>query len=569
MKNTNKKTRKTSKARKTLTASVAALMLATTAANIGASAFPMEPWGFESYRVKASTTAEDYVKYQLDGKKYKDVLDAWKKAMKDPTKAFEKGNDINGDGVVTKEETDQVSEKIREYAAAMTAGIIKMGLSVNFPGSQFVADKPLGDLTNALFGVKQKASNEDVIKQVNKSTQELISKINEAEEKIVTRTANISVASKYGQVVDEFTSGADIYRKSVNEASSEGTKDEKAVAVALNLGSMKNWADKDIVEKMGYATYYFTSDYCTTDSENGSNIYDIAMRTAIDKGSLFMKEAVENSQQYIIKTTGKYLKSCLTVLEMLSSMQKVSQLTPEQVAAMSKSAQDDYKEIAAHADKAYACEVDILNDLAGEDGILSRTSKYIQRKETEPTTYVGRGLNNFVQLENFLDYRENLTFVEAYQNRTIRAGYDWRWVKGYEDYMIKRGGLSYSEIEGICKHAFALRYNVENYLKQNGFDVDKNATSGKTRVMPTGFYDDDRGSAFRGYNSDLGFKGYKTKTGYSKDSGAEKFKSICKVHEPFYVPLVWEIRNEDNNDIYAFFVQKGKAGWIEGSPEPA
>lgn len=55
---------------------------------------------------------------------------------------------------------------------------------------------------------------------------------------------------------------------------------------------------------------------------------------------------------------------------------------------------------------------------------------------------MARGLNKFVELENYLDYRNNLTFCEAYQKRTIRAGYDWRWVKGYEDYMIKRGGLS-------------------------------------------------------------------------------------------------------------------------------
>ncbi len=97
---------------------------------------------------------------------------------------------------------------------------------------------------------------------------------------------------------------------------------------------MNRWEGNDLVVKMGLANYYFTSDYCTTDSENGNNIYEIAMQKAIDKGSKFMKEAVENSERYIIQTTNKYTKACLTMLEMLSSKQTVSKLTPEQVAAL-------------------------------------------------------------------------------------------------------------------------------------------------------------------------------------------------------------------------------------------
>ena len=571
--------RKTSKGKKAA-AMLAALMAASTMASISASALPSSLWGDQmpdpnpvirtvcEEEDKTTDPAEEFVKKKLDGLSYREVLSVWEKVMKNPGTAFKEGNDIDGDGVVTTEETDAVSKKIREYGAAMTAGLLKMGLQHYCAEMQFVFDKPISDLTNAMFGVKS-TSNNDIIKTINSSTQQIINRISEAEETIVKRSTNISVANEYGAAVDKFYSAADLYRSFLETASDDGTIEENAVAIAAKLGDMNRWESNDLVVKMGLANYYFTSDYCTTDSENGNNIYEIAMQKAIDKGSKFMKEAVENSERYIIQTTNKYTKACLTMLEMLSSMQTVSKLTPEQVAALPATLKDDYKAIAAHADQAYSYEADILNDLVGEDGILTKTDKYLERKETQPTTFVARGLNDFVELENYLDYRNNLTFCEAYPKRTIRAGYDWRWVKGYEDYMIKRGGLSYSEIEGICKHAFSLGYNVENYLKANGFDVDKNAESGKTRVMPTGFYDDDEGPAFSGYNSDLGFKGYKTTTGYNKYAGAEKFKSICKVHEPFWVPLVWEIRNEDNNDIYAFFVQKGKADWIEGTPEPA
>ena len=576
MTNTNRKTSKSKK----VAAMLAAIMAVSTMASISASALPSSLWGDQmpdpnpvigtvcEEEDKTTDPAEEFVKKKLDGLSYREVLSVWEKVMKNPGTAFKEGSDIDGDGVVTTEETDAVSKKIREYGAAMTAGLLKMGLQHYCAGMQFVFDKPISDLTNAMFGVKS-TSNNDIIKTINSSTQQIINRISEAEETIVKRSTNISVANEYGAAVDKFYSAADLYRSFLESASDDGTIEENAVAIAAKLGDMNRWESNDLVVKMGLANYYFTSDYCTTDSENGNNIYEIAMQKAIDKGSKFMKEAVENSERYIIQTTDKYTKACLTMLEMLSSMQTVSKLTPEQVAALPATLKDDYKAIAAHADQAYSYEADILNDLVGEDGILTKTDKYLERKETQPTTFVARGLNNFVELENYLDYRNNLTFCEAYQKRTIRAGYDWRWVKGYEDYMIKRGGLSYSEIEGICKHAFSLGYNVENYLKANGFDVDKNAESGKTRVMPTGFYDDDEGPACVGYNSDLGFKGYKTTTGYNKDAGAEKFKSICKVHEPFWVPLVWEIRNEDNNDIYAFFVQKGKADWIEGTPEPA
>ena len=44
-----------------------------------------------------------------------------------------------------------------------------------------------------------------------------------------------------------------------------------------------------------------------------------------------MKEAVENTQRYIVGCTDKYLKSSITLLEMLTAMDDVSKLTPKQV----------------------------------------------------------------------------------------------------------------------------------------------------------------------------------------------------------------------------------------------
>ena len=559
MTNTNRKTNKGKK----VAAMLAAVMAASTMASISASALPSSLWGdnmpgfnlgiTRTEEKDLSELAEEYVKYQFDGKKYKDILDVWQKVMDDPTTAFEKGNDINGDGVVTDEENKAVGEKVKEITAAFTAGLFKMGLSQCFPGSQFAADKALGDMTNAMFGVK-KASNEDVIKIINSSAKELIGKIEQAENSIVTRTANLGVASKYGQRVDEFASAANTYRTNINMASSKGTVDEKTVAVASKLGNMNKWAENDLVKKMDIVKYYFTSDYCTTDSENGSNIYDIAMRTAIDKGSLFMKEAVENSQVYITQITGKYMKSCLTVLEMLSSMQKVSELTPEQVAAMSKVAQDDYRNIAAHSDDAYGCEAEILDDLLGEDGILRRTANYIGRKETEPTTYVGRGLGRFIKLDRNIEYVGDDLFVEAYHDRWLIPGYDYRWKKDSDTKLIKESGLSCSEVEGICKHAIKSGYKGTNYLKENGFnipDLPKNFTA----IMVTGHFDDYDGIHICGYTSYEGFNGFDMNKEYSKDSGSSKFNIIKKVQEDCYMPFCTEWYIDTNNYAYVFFKQ--------------
>ena len=88
--------------------------------------------------------------------------------------------------------------------------------------------KLLSDLTNAMFGVKS-TSNNDIIKTINSSTQQIINRISEAEETIVKRSTNISVAYEYGAAVDKFYSAADLYRSFLETASDDGTIGENAL----------------------------------------------------------------------------------------------------------------------------------------------------------------------------------------------------------------------------------------------------------------------------------------------------------------------------------------------------
>lgn len=544
----------TTKKTKKIAAALAAVMAASTMASISSSAFNFSDansWNILMKKASITRTPEYFVKNKLKNKSYKEVLDIWQKVQKGTDNAFPGGCDIDGDGVETAEEKNAVVEKVRKYTAGLTAGTVKLALNSYCSGLALCIDKPLGDFTNYIFGVKE-ASCDDVIKEMQNATNLLIDKITESENRIVNRITNINVASEYGKTIDHLSAKASTYRTSIKEAVSDGTEDEQAVAVALLLGDMAKWAENPLVDKLGDAREYMTSEYCTTDSENGNNLYGIAFQTAIDKGSLFMKEAVENTQRYIAQTTNKYFNSCITLLQMLTAMQKVSDLTPEQVSAMSETAQQDYAKIASHAKKAYFYEAEILNDLFGENGILTKSANYIDRKDTQGTTYIGRGKNNPVALKKDLVYKKESDFIEAYYERHFIPGYDYRWKADSDKKLIDASGLTYKEVEGICKHAFELGYTVENYLKANNFNIDNSA--GDKRVIVTGHFDDFRGYEWRGYTSYEGLNGYDIQTGYAKNAGAAKINLIQKVTEDLWIPTVTEFDVENNNR-FMFFVK--------------
>ena len=549
------KTRIIGKVKRTMTASVAAIMIAATAASIGASASSQVPPGNNG--IAAGTqTAEEFLRDQMKDLSYKNVLSVWQKVQTGSDNAFPEGCDVNGDGEETDEEKNEVADKLREYAAGLTVGLMKMGLNKCCDGLADCFEGPMGDFANAVFGVPQEASNDDVIENMNKTTQQIIQKITDSENRIVNRVSNISVASEYGKTIDNLSAKAASFRRAIRGAVSKGSENEKAVAVASLLGDMLKWTSNPLVDKLDDAREYMTSEYCTTDSENGNNLYGIAFQTALDKGSLFMREAVENSQKYIAQTTNKYMRSCVTLLEMLTSMQKVNELTAEQVAAMSKVAQKDYAAIADHADKAYFYEAEILNDLFGDNGILTKSAGYIDRKNTQPTTYVGRGTGNFVELRKELHVSGDLGFIDPNLKAKSVAGYsNWAWVSGSDTRDLGYSGLTYKEYEGICKHALQTGYTVENYLKANGFTIDgAYKSSYKKLVLPTGHFDDFHGRAFKSYTSYEGFNGFDIGKKYAKTAGSEKFNLIKKHITGLWVKWLDERRVDDNNG-FVFFVK--------------
>ena len=99
MTNTTRKT--TGKVKRTVSAALAALMLTTTAASIGASATTAQA------PKTTATTAEQFISKQFEGKKYKDVLDVWQKAQKGADNVFPQGCDLDGDGIETEEESSR------------------------------------------------------------------------------------------------------------------------------------------------------------------------------------------------------------------------------------------------------------------------------------------------------------------------------------------------------------------------------------------------------------------------------------------------------------------------------
>ena len=525
MTNTTRKT--TGKVKRTVSAALAALMLTTTAASIGASATTAQA------PKTTATTAEQFISKQFEGKKYKDVLDVWQKAQKGADNVFPQGCDLDGDGIETEEEKNEVEDKLKEYAAGLTVGLMKMGLNKCCDGLADCFEGPMGDFANALFDVPQEASNDDIIDKIDESTNLVLKKIEDSENNIVNRTSNLNVASEYGKIMDKYDSAAGNHREAIKTALNEKNNESKTVEIAYSLGDLGEWANKNIVTKRGEARTVLTADYCTTDPENHYNLYKMAFKVALDKGSLFMKEAVENSQRYVVNCTNKYLKSSITLLEMLAAMEDVSKFTPDQISKLSASALANYNKIKDNAYKADSFKAQVLDDLLGDNGILTKSTAYVERKVTEPTTYVGRGQGKFVKLRSEVSVSSDLGFIEPRDKIWFGLGKSkWYWKNGSDTTRLNYSGLTYKEYEGIGKHAFATGYNIENYLKANGFTVNKAyKDSYKNIVLPTAHFDEYHGTAFKGYYSHEGFNGYDITKGYSKNADAPKWNLLQKIQK--------------------------------------
>ena len=525
MTNTTRKT--TGKVKRTVSAALAALMLTTTAASIGASATTAQA------PKTTATTAEQFISKQFEGKKYKDVLDVWQKAQKGADNVFPQGCDLDGDGIETEEEKNEVEDKLKEYAAGLTVGLMKMGLNKCCDGLADCFEGPMGDFANALFDVPQEASNDDIIDKIDESTNLVLKKIEDSENNIVNRTSNLNVASEYGKIMDKYDSAAGNHREAIKTALNEKNNESKTVEIAYSLGDLGEWANKNIVTKRGEARTVLTADYCTTDPENHYNLYKMAFKVALDKGSLFMKEAVENSQRYVVNCTNKYLKSSITLLEMLAAMEDVSKFTPDQISKLSASALANYNKIKDNAYKADSFKAQVLDDLLGDNGILTKSTAYVERKVTEPTTYVGRGMGKFIKLKDEVSVSSDLGFIEPRDKIWFGLGKSkWYWKNGSDTTRLNYSGLTYKEYEGIGKHAFATGYNIENYLKANGFTVNKAyKDSYKNIVLPTAHFDEYHGTAFKGYYSHEGFNGYDITKGYSKNADAPKWNLLHKIQK--------------------------------------
>ena len=523
---TNTTRKNTGKVKKTVSAALAALMLTTTAASIGASAsYAQAP--------KAATTAEQFISKQFEGKKYKDVLDVWQKAQKGADNVFPQGCDLDGDGIETEEEKNEVEDKLKEYAAGLLVGMMKMGLNKCCDGLADCFDGPMKDLANEIMGIPPEASNNDIIDKIDQSTQQVLGRIADAENNIADKVNDLSVAGSHGTNIDNYASSAQNYRDEIEIALKARTNDEKTVEVAYALGDLGKWSNQDIVKERGRARESFISKFSAKDFNNGNNLYKAAFQATLDKGSLFMKEAVENTQRYIVGCTDKYLQSSITLLEMLTAMDDVSKLTPEQVSKLSASSLENYNKIKNNADKAPEYIALVLDDLFGDNGVITQSAAYVDRKNTEPTTYVGRGMGKFIKLKDEVSVSSDLGFIEPRDKIWFGLGKSkWYWKNGSDTTRLNYSGLTYKEYEGIGKHAFATGYNIENYLKANGFTVQKAyKDSYKNIVLPTAHFDEYHGTAFKGYYSHEGFNGYDITKGYSKNADAPKWNLLHKIQK--------------------------------------
>ena len=542
------KTSKTSNVTKrTVSALLTAAMMTTTVATISASA------NNAPIRSASSViTIDEYFNRAVEGKSYKQVMDMWVKASSDPTEVFPDGAEITGEK--QEDVVNQVAAKLRQYAAAATISLVKNGLKTCCQGLEDVLAAPLTDITEQIFGVKGDNSNAEVISCVNDNTNKIIDTIRSAENKIVSNGCNLNVDSKYGEALDKLEAAAKTYRDGISLAMQKRNSRERIVEVANVLGDMDNWAKDNLVDKLSIANEYFTSEHCSADPLHGYNIYKMAMQKTVDNGAKFMREAVENSQSYIKEKTNKYFRSCMTMLEMLSAMNQVDQLRAEDVAKMSQKHQRIYEKLKDGAGKASYYEAKILDGLFGDNGVVTKSAKYIECKNTEPTTFVGRGPDKPVKLSANIESRCDAYFIHRISTLKVLTHLDWKWSNGGDTYMFERGGLTGSELESICKHAINIGYTVANYLRKNGFILSDSIKDNKDAVvLATSHYNDHHGKAFAHYYADEGLTGYDMfKTTYAKNADPKKWAILKHEQLGLWVPVTISGKYE-NDRVFVFF----------------
>ena len=485
----NNRINKTRRMTKVFASALAAIMMMTSMASLGASAavntdavVHMNTNAAIAANADFGTELSDEELEEMLGKmSLEEILNVW--ANIDTTAAAAKKGTIT-DEPEAGETKDKELEALKEMAVKYGKKLFKLGVEKLVDTApapiNSMLKSPVGSMVDMALGEnKPETSNDDVIAAIEAQAKVIQDQLKEMEKNIIQNNKDTASSTSYGGVMDDFTSAAKSCRTEIQNYLDDTklTPNERAVKTA-NLLEKKN-----IIALMDRVTLVMT-DKPDTDQDN-RNMFQVGY-DLYKKDSLFAGEALDKSQAYILKRVNTYMQNCLVVLELLKAQERVTQLTPEEVAELGTTYRTMYDKMECSQYDAKKAVTNLLSQLIKSDeankaakadnreGIINKTKDYFSQ---DRFVYINRG-KEYVPVNQKLfanTVHSFIGFKERGQEYFLNT-----------DLLNKCKVLTETDIRYIAEQAKAEKKSINKYLEDIGFNTYSNISRGKAPLLLDG-----------------------------------------------------------------------------------
>ena len=517
------KTNKTRRMTKVFASALAAIMMMTSMASLGASA-AVNTDAVVHMNTNAAISAnadfgtelsDEELEEMLKEMSLEEILKVW--ANIDTTAAAAKKGTIT-DEPEAGETKDKELEALKEMAVKYGKKLFKLGVGKLVDAApapiNSMLKSPVSSMVDMALGEnKPETSNDDVIAAIEAQAKVIQDQLKEMEKNIIQNNKDTASSTSYGGVMDDFTSAAKSCRTEIQNYLDDTklTPNERAVKTA-NLLEKKN-----IIALMDRVTLVMT-DKPDTDQDN-RNMFQVGY-DLYKKDSLFVGEALDKSQAYILKRVNTYMQNCLVVLELLKAQERVTQLTPEEVAELGTTYRSMYDKMGCSQYYTKRAITNLLSQLVKGDeaneaakkdnreGVINKTKDYFSQ---DRFVYINRG-------KEYVPVNQKL-YANTCHTIVIGSEYSKKRFFLKEDFLKSMKILTETDVRYIAEQAKAEKKSITEYLEDIGFDTGSKISYGKAPLLfdSSTYCDYDKYANF--YSSGYeGFYGYRMdlKTDYAR-----------------------------------------------------
>jgi hypothetical protein len=341
---------------------------------------------------------------------------------------------------------DEAPDSINSMLKSAIGNMAEMALEVNYPENE-------GD---------------DAVKTINVKAAEIEKQLDE----MYNYITDSAVSTTYGGVMDEFTTAAEYCRSEIQSYLNDEslTPNERAVKVAELL------KEKNMMSLMERSTAAMTDMF--------RDAYDL-----YSKDSMFIGEALDKSQSYILKRVNTYLQNYLVVLELLKAQQRVTEFTPEDVEELGEDCSAIYDKMDCTQLQAKKAVIDHFSQLIksneanekakkknNREGIFNKLKDYFSQ---DRFVYINRGKANVpVNQKLFAASGSNFVFGGP-ENPALRL-----------NLLNECHVLTSADIGNIANHAKEEGQTITEYLEKIGFNTNSVCYTGKAPLLLDGNFDE-------------------------------------------------------------------------------